>query len=404
MDDLVSLYHRDGKGVPLPTTAEVRRMALRVVASRRRLHLAALAVPHVAVNVLAILRRVLDGDLTLDRILRLVPSDLVPAHRRAGLSGKTLKAEVRRAALGRLAANLPTAEAVIGRGRMRKAARLLYECGVRTQKLGGLVAEAAALDPSLDLAAYRRRRAVYEGCRAAVAEGNRRLAWRIADRNQGHGQPLADLIGHANVGLMRAVEQFDPGLGFMFSTFAVPIIKNAVRRAVGDESRAVRVPPHTREVAVRVHWARAELVGRTPDREPTYQEIVAHIKAKTGKTLTAGEAERADLAVRPVGTLNADPDGDDTAGQTLAGGDGAADAAVMGRELAAAVGGALAVLPYRQRTLLAMRYGLGDGWRYTLDECGQVFGVTRQAVQQAEGRALAALRQPSLAGLLAGHL
>jgi RNA polymerase primary sigma factor len=287
---------------------------------------------------------------------------------------------------------------------MQKVAKLLCECGVRTQKLGGLVAEAIALDPTLDLTTYHYRRQVYESCRAALAEANRRLAWKIADRNQGHGQPLVDLIGHANVGLMKAVEQFDPGLGFMFSTFAVPIIKNAVRKAVGEEVRPVRVPAHTREVAVRVHWARAELIGRTPDREPTYEEIVAHIRATKGKVVTAAEAERADLAMRPVGTLNTDPDGDDTAGQTLAGGEGVADATVMSSELASALTEVLSVLPYRQRMVLSLRYGLGDGWRYSFEECGRVLGRTWQAAQQLESRAISALKQPSIAGLLVGHL
>ena len=425
MDELLAMYHHAVDKLPVYTHAEAKRAAYQVVAARRRYHRACLTLDHAARTAAAVFARARDGDLTLRRVCRLTASELVPAHRRQGMTGEELERACHDATLARMDLNLPTVAALLARcrplfragrtaelGRVRlKVAALLDEIGVKTPKLDGLAAEAASLPPEdqnetadslkAQLAVVARRRAVLDGRRQHMARGNLKLAWnRAAKKGRGKAH-LTDLIGHANVGLLKAIDRFDPVLGWKFSTMAANWIDQAVGKAL-TEGRAVKVPPNVLEVAGKVHWARAEL-ARAGGPDPSFPAIVAHIRRTSGKTISAAEAERADRAVQPVGHLDADPDGEDAAGQSLAaGGEGAEEVAAAG-EAAAAVQKAVRVLPYRQRMVLHLRFGLGDGWKYTLAECGHVLGTTREYVRQIEATAVAALRQPALAELLAPH-
>lgn len=403
-------------------------------ASRKRYHLAAFRLGHVARTLVAVFRAVRAGDLTLITWGRMATSELIGKGRYAELSGRTrqFKNELDREKLNafrkRLDTNLPTASALLDKidamvrdgrhdeaGRARgKVARLLYELGVKTQKVGGLVAEAEGVPPeeqgetreslAAGVALARRREAEFVRCKKAMAEGNVRLVWAVArrDKYSKRGHSMIDLIGEGHSGLMRAVEKFDPGLGLKFSTLATYWIERAIKTFLGEQ-RNVRVPTHTREVAGQVHWARGKLAPQL-GREPTYEEVAEYIRRERGKTYTAAQAERADLAMRPEGFLDTDPDGEDAAGQSLAAGGLEAPDALADEARAEAVHKVLAMLPYRDRTLLHLRLGFGDGWKYTLAETGYILGVSRESVRMWEKSAYDVLRTPAVAEILAGHL
>lgn len=430
-NDILTAHQSDITRLPRITPKQELHLALRVEAGRKRYHLAALRLEHVARTVVALFERVRAGDITTERASRLAQTELLTRKRLAelGRDSKGKAAESRIVFAARLETHLPTCRALLAKcgplfrsgefvrlaGVRTRLAKLLYELGVKTAKIDGLVAEAGrecpedqnetaeSLRAAVGLAG--RRRAVYEGAKRAMVTANLRLVWQQAkgiNAKVGRDkETLADFIQDGYTGLIRAVDKFQPRFGYRFSTSAVRWIVQAMRKAVGDHGRTVRVPSHTRETASLVYWARAEL--ERAGEEATYPAIVARVLATKGKTITEAEAERADAAVQPVARYD-DPDGDDPTGGAVAGVEPAAEGEVAGVELRAAIGSALAVLPYRQRMILGLTFGMGDGWRYTLEECGRIFRTSRQWAQQVRNQAIAALRQQGILDSLSDHL
>jgi RNA polymerase primary sigma factor len=402
--DAVAAHQKALAKRPPFTARQERYQALRVLAARRRYCRAALELDHVARTSISFLKRVLEegaGGLNYERTVHLCASEVVGKAALADTPKEGLKAEAKRALLARVAANLPTAEALLRRGTpaaRRKAARLLAELCPRRRKVEQLVREAGR-EFGADTAVALRRMKVLDRERTRMAEGNLRLVWMVAKRYAGPSHPLEDLLGEGHEGLMKAIDHFDPLRGFKFSTMGTGWIKQAVTRAVGL-GRAVKVPSDVQEIASLVHWARAALAEG--GGSPGYAEVVAYIKDRRGKTVTAAKAAAADRAVQPVGAL-ADEGGEDVAGQAVADDAEGQEAAAEREAVWAAVRRAVRVLPYKEREILALRFGLGDGWTYTLEECGRVFRVSREMVRKLEGGALAKLRGDG-SGLLSGHV
>ncbi len=240
----------------------------------------------------------------------------------------------------------------------------------------------------------------YEHARRELSGANLRLVVSIAKKYRNRGLSFLDIIQEGNTGLMRAVDKYEYRRGYKFSTYATWWIRQAITRAIADHARTIRIPVHMIETMSKLRNVSKKLVQEL-GREPTIEEIAGLAGMTTSETRRVLKIARHPISLdKPVGESEDSYFGDFIEDETAE-----SPIETAGTEmLKDRIEEVLKTLTYREREIIKLRYGIGDGYTYTLEEVGRIFKVTRERVRQVEAKAIRKLQHPVRARKLEGFL
>jgi RNA polymerase primary sigma factor len=240
----------------------------------------------------------------------------------------------------------------------------------------------------------------YEQAKRDLAGGNLRLVVSIAKKYRNRGLAFLDVIQEGNTGLMRAVDKYEYKRGYKFSTYATWWIRQAITRAIADHSRTIRVPVHMIEMMGKLKTL-AKHMQQESGAEPTIEELAERAGLSIADVKRVLRTSKAPVSLdKPVG------DGEDSfLGDFLEDPKTSSPTGTAAQDmLKGRIEQVLKSLTYREREIIKLRYGIGDGYTYTLEEVGKIFKVTRERVRQVETKALRKLQHPVRARKLAGFV
>jgi len=452
-DDPIRLYLAQMAEIPLLTREQEISLAKKIEVTRKRFRRSLLSSHFALHNTVETLKKVRDGSLPFDRtikvslteqltkeqILKRMPLNLATLERllkenrndfkrclSRGTSFEDRK-RYRRQLLSRRRKSLTLVEELSLRTRrvqpmIRQLETMLARMDSLKLKITQLDGNPAAKDDRanmrkelrdlmlstleapktlrIKLARIRVQFREYEAAKRQLSGGNLRLVVSIAKKYRNRGLSFLDLIQEGNTGLMRAVDKYEYRRGYKFSTYATWWIRQAITRAIADQARTIRIPVHMIDVLSKLRNV-AKQLQQELGREPTTEETAIRAELSIEETKRVMSIGRQPVSLdRPIGESEDAAFGefiqDDNTQSPIT-----SASQVMLRDK---IEGLLKTLTYREREIIRLRYGLGDGYTYTLEEVGRIFKVTRERVRQIEAKAVRKLQHPVRSQQLEGFL
>jgi len=453
IDDPVRMYLTQMGEIPLLKRNEEIALAKKIEVTRKRFRRKVLECDGALTQVVETLKRVHAGDLPFDRTVKVSLTENLEKDKilsRMPLNLKTLEHLMEQNQEDFTKVLDPRVQEEekrkFRRGlriRRRKAVTLVEELSIRTQKIQPLMKRLEQMSVRMDeleqevarlagdraakedranlekelhdymlltleepgslrkrVEIVRKRFSEYEQAKRDLSGGNLRLVVSIAKKYRNRGLSFLDLIQEGNTGLMRAVDKYEYRRGYKFSTYATWWIRQAITRAIADQARTIRIPVHMIETMSKLRNVSKKLLQEM-GREPTIEETAKAAQISVEETRRVLKISRHPISLdRPVGESE-----DSYFGDFIE--DDSAESPVQAATqemLKDKIDLVLKTLTYREREIIKLRYGLGDGYTYTLEEVGRIFKVTRERVRQIEAKAVRKLQHPVRSRQLEGFL